>query len=33
MTKIERDVRPNQVEFDYPVMSEVELPDWRRLPV
>ena len=25
MQKIERDVRPNQVEFDYPVMSEAEL--------
>lgn len=33
MQKIERDVRPNQVEFDYPTMSEDELkvfplPDW-----
>jgi hypothetical protein len=25
MTKIERDVRPNQIVFDYPVMSEQEL--------
>jgi N6-adenosine-specific RNA methylase IME4 len=25
MQKIERDVRPNQVEFDYPTMSEDEL--------
>jgi len=25
MTKIERDVRPNQTEFDYPTMSEQEL--------
>jgi N6-adenosine-specific RNA methylase IME4 len=25
MQKIERDVRPNQVDFDYPVMSEAEL--------
>lgn len=27
MQKIERDVRPNQVEFDYPTMSEDELAD------
>jgi hypothetical protein len=25
MVHLERDVRPNQVEFDYPVMSEQEL--------
>jgi hypothetical protein len=25
ITKIERDVRPNQVEFDYPTMTEAEL--------
>ena len=28
MTKIERDVRPNQVEFDYPTMTDVELRDF-----
>lgn len=28
MTKIERDVRPNQVGFDYPVMSEQQLMDF-----
>jgi transcriptional regulator with XRE-family HTH domain len=28
MSKIERDVRPNQVEFDYPVMSEQELQEF-----
>lgn len=27
MQKIERDVRPNQVEFDYPTMSEAELAE------
>jgi MT-A70. len=27
MKKIERDVAPNQVEFDYPTMSEEELFD------
>lgn len=29
MKKIERDVRPNQVEFDYPTMTEDELRDFR----
>ena len=28
MQKIERDVRPNQVEFDYPTMSEEELAEF-----
>lgn len=28
MAKIERDVRPNQVEFDYPVMSEQQLEEF-----
>jgi N6-adenosine-specific RNA methylase IME4 len=28
MQKIERDVRPNQMEFDYPTMSEEELKDF-----
>ena len=28
MEKIERDVRPNQVAFDYPTMSEAELADF-----
>jgi Transcriptional activator, adenine-specific DNA methyltransferase len=28
MTKIERDVRPNQIEFDYPTMSEDELQEF-----
>lgn len=28
MEKIERDVRPNQVEFDYPTMSEAELVEF-----
>lgn len=28
MKKIERDVRPNQVEFDYPTMDEVELSEF-----
>lgn len=29
MKKIEREVRPNQVEFDYPTMTEDELRDFR----
>jgi N6-adenosine-specific RNA methylase IME4 len=28
MTKIERDVRPNQIELDYPTMSEAELREF-----